>query len=463
MPRPSPELRDWWKPKLRVLDPWRELVRQEIEELYAERQTAPFTSLARELVVADQPAQLKFILCGARGSGKTTELVRLAREVDGEFCVIQTDLAAGLPETASTLAIVTLLGVAALHVSKQWSDPDADTSALVAVDSSGDGHQGGAALLDRALARFGDLVPSVADLLGGVGSVVTLFAPATGTALKASGVVAKSTVIGSSRLRDALARGPLDGRLAPEQRDDARAVVEAVNTILAELGALAGRPPLLLVDGLDKRTSVEDVELALSDEHLLRALDAPLVLTGPVNLRHDPRFRAVPGNFRLSLLYNVPVCERDNDEEGKVRTGAAGVAILAELYERRRASAKLPKDLIAPEPIERAARLSSGIVRDFLRLLHSACMNALDQGRQQVSAADLDAAIKAQRLELQGYLDQGGIDTLGRVLAKGTVPATPQADILLFENFIACYPNSNLWYRPHELIVDYVELHAGQS
>ena len=186
-----------------------------------------------------------------------------------------------------------------------------------------------------------------------------------------------------------------------------------------------------------------------------------MILTGPVNLRHDPRFRAVPGNFRLALLYNVPVCERD--ESGRVHPSPEGVAVFRDLYGRRRRTAQLPEDLISAELVQRAAQLSSGIVRDFLRILHEACMNALSAGGRSVSAEDLELSIKTLRLEMQGYLDQGHIDTLGRVLAKTTVPVTAQADTLLFENFIACYANGDLWYRPHELIVDFVERHADRS
>ena len=57
---------------------------------------------------------------------------------------------------------------------------------------------------------------------------------------------------------------------------------------------------------------------------------------------------------------------------------------------------------------------------------------------------------------------------LAEPVARGVAEAgfshcTPnQADTLLFENFIACYPNGDLWYRPHELIVEFVEAHSGK-
>jgi len=457
MSLPSKELIDWWRPKLRALDPWRMVHLEEIHELYAERDGAPYRTLARDLVLAERPAEVKVLLCGARGSGKTTELTRLAHDVKPHFCVVQTDLGVGLPDEASTLAVVTLLGVAALHAIKTWSEPDADAAALV---KTGTGPMGrGVERLQKALRGFGDGMPSVAQLIDGVSGIVTLFEPGLGTALGTASGVAKATGAASSattKLRIDLARGPLEGRLKPEQRDDAQAVVEAVNAILAELEALAGRPPLLLADGIDKRTRLDEVALALDDEYLLRDLQAPLVLTGPVNLRHDPRFRAVPGNFRLALLYNVPIWHRVDG--GAVQAAPDGIRVLKDLYERRREEAGIPAELIGEPLVERAAQSCAGIVRDFLGLLHEAGKNALSRGVRSVDVTDLDAAIKARRLEMEGYLDEQEIELLRRVLDKGTLPGSSEADTLLFENFIACYHNGDIWFRPHEIIVEFIGL-----
>jgi hypothetical protein len=344
MSLPSKELIDWWRPKLRALDPWRLVQLDEIDDLYAEREGAPYRSLARDLVLAERKADVKVLLCGARGSGKTTELTRLAHDVQGHFCVVQTDLGVGLPDEASTLAVVTLLGVAALSAIKIWAEPDEGARSLLPGAKSSVTR--GIERLQGALQRFGDGAPAVAQLLEGVSGIVTFFNPAMAAGLATASGAAKAAGSASgaiTKLRNDLARGPLEGRLQPEQRDDAQAVVEAVNEILADLESLAGRPPLLLADGLDKRTRLDEVAQALDDEYLLRELQAPLVLTGPVNLRHDPRFRAVPGNFRLALLYNVPVWHR---VDGAVQPSPNGVQVLKDLYQRRRADAEVPADFI---------------------------------------------------------------------------------------------------------------------
>ena len=183
----------------------------------------------------------------------------------------------------------------------------------------------------------------------------------------------------------------------------------------------------------------------------------PLVLTGPVNLRHDPRFRAVPGNLRLALLYNVPIMRRAKGANSNdAQVSPAGVGVLYDLYRRRQAGADLPEELFGDDLIELAAKNCAGIMRDFLWLLHEAGKTALIRSARRVEPQDLHAAMKKRRLELEGYLDEDALTILKRVLDKGTLPGSPEADTLLFENFIACYHNGDIWFRPHELIVEFV-------
>lgn len=452
----NPDLLRWWKPKFRALDPLRELTVDEVADLYAERQAAPYRDLATKLVIAERPADLKVLLCGARGSGKSTELTRLAHEVRDRFCVVHADLAAGLPDQAGTLAVLILLGTACLHALSIWSnDPDTFDAATheerVARQST---------KLQAAIDKLGAM-PNIADILKGIAGVVTVFEPSTGTALKVAATTAKaaepSLRSAAAAIKHALSRQSLDGRLPPDKRDDAVAVVAAVNDVVKELESAAGRPALLLADGLDKRTSVEDVRLALSEEYLLQDLQAPLVLTGPVHLRHDARFRNAPGNFRLSLLYNIPVYEREAGPSD------AGIEALRMLYERRCNAADISHDLISPEFVTEAALMSSGIIRDFLHFLYDACQQAFMAGRRAVSESDIHAALKARRLEMEGFLDEHKVDLLRRVLEKGLVPVGNEADLLLFENFIACYPNGDVWFRPHELLVEYVQRQSNAA
>lgn len=453
------ELLDYWRPILTSLHPWRQLRIDEVERLYTERPEAPHRRLATRLFVTTPPSDVKILFVGARGAGKTTELTRLAHQVRGEFAVVQTDLAIGLPDRAGTLAIITLLGAAALRVIGDWAAPDGDITELMQRPITG--------RFKAALQRFGESVPAVADLIQTVGAVVTYFEPASGAVIQAGGKALSSASDvrkNAAALRYSLTRAPLTGHIPLDKIDDARALVESVNELLTEIETLSGRPPLLIVEGLDRRKDLKAVEEALANAELLRSLAAPLILAGPVSLRHDPRFRGLPGDFDLIPLHNVGVC---SPPEGvpladEPCDAEVGITVMRDLYHRRREVDRLPLTLIDDDLIERAARMSAGIVRHFLEFLHEAGQSAFEARRRTITANDLESALRRKRLEMTGYLNDEHYKMLDRVLDKGTLPAHPEVDVLLFENFIACYPNGKSWFRPHELIVDVVLRHAGK-
>ncbi|MEZ4431786.1 MAG: hypothetical protein R3F65_05190 [bacterium] len=136
---------------------------------------------------------------------------------------------------------------------------------------------------------------------------------------------------------------------------------------------------------------------------------------------------------------------------------------MLDLYHRRQRAGGLPSNLIADALVERAALMSAGIVRQFLEFLHAAGRAALAAGRRSISSADLESALHLTRLEMTGYLRNEHYQLLGRVLDEGGVPIGEEANTLLFENFIACYPNGEAWFRPHELIVESVRKRVSGS
>jgi hypothetical protein len=194
------------------------------------------------------------------------------------------------------------------------------------------------------------------------------------------------------------------------------------------------------------------VQQALRDADLLRDLSVPLVLTGPTTLRHHPIFRTTPGNFRLELLNNISVRRR---VDGKIEDNPEGLDVLETLFQRRREFAGLPQDLIADELVREAARNSAGIIREFLELLSWASEAAMDRESRIIEAQDVRWAVRKRRISLQGFLDEASLAILQRVRDKGTLPA--QGDTLLFQNIVVCYANGDLWFRPHEAIVDWLE------
>jgi len=445
-----------WGPTLDALDPWRTLRTDEIDDLYVERPDAPLAEMMSDLLRGGESARC--VLSGARGSGKTTELIRLARQLGSDRCVVYANLGEALPEDAGTLSVLALLGAALLRALETWTSPDGEDTPATATATAR------RQALGSALQRFGLGVDALASLIEAVAPLVWLAWPGATTASAmpyaiASAKTAQVLRRAISRVQELLRRDGLGGRLPHGKEDDARAVVEAVNGILAALAKAAGRPPLLIAEGLDKLATAESVKLALADAHLLLDLETALVLSGPTRIQADIRLHELRarGGFRYHALPNVPV--RIHGAEGAT-DNADGVNLLVELYRKRMAqlgdqARRFPDELVAE-----AAKLSSGITRDFLALLEAVGQQALQDGRDVAQPGDLDAAARAARIIRQGYLREHHYALLWRILEKGSLPSMPDADMLLYENYVVCYRNGDLWYEPHALLLaDVVRRH----
>ena len=443
-----------WKPRLQAVDPWRVMTRDEVDALYAERPDAPSDRVAQALLLAVEPRDVKIIFCGARGSGKSTELTRVGTLVQEDFAAVQLDVIAALHEGQSSLAILTMIGVGALRAVHDWTRPDADLawpppSAIAPL----------AEALENALSRFGVAAGVLGAWVVAAAPALVLHTPeaaaaaaAVGVGSRAAGTVARW---GSDLMRrlPEVGRGDLGRALDPAKVDDAREVVAAVQAILDALEDVAGRTALLLVDGLDQLDSIDQIKAAVADAHLLSELRTPIVFTGPIQLRHHEHFSGLPGRFRPEVLHNLSVVT--HDDNGDVVDGP-DITVLERAYARRAQAAGLGASLITPSLLRRLARASSGVVREFFLLIEKAGKAAVEAGRHAIASPDVDAACRAQRHFLQLALNEPRSAMLGRILLSEQMVGGDDGEVLLFGNYVACYQNDNLWFRPHELLVEYI-------
>ena len=460
---------EFWKPFVRGLDPRPTMTHEEIEALYVQRPRRCADDLAQSLLlqlpltpdIELQGAGAGFILCGSRGSGKTTELTRLGYLLHQKYCVLQLDLHTVLPENSGALPIIVLIGAAGLKALQQWNDTASYDKHLArlqeALNPSRKGRSGPddrldlATILDAASAFIIALPFPEAQL--------------TGLAVKATGLIARHTtqrgsisiVRQAQRLKD-LWRGQAGGLLEGADVEQARGVMDTVNDILAAVEQASGRPPLVLADGLDKRNDLESLVHVLETPGILEALAVPAVYTGPVNLQHDPRFNGLRTRYQTQIVYNIPV---HNQKTGSADD--AGISILTEALRRRLHHLELPEDILSPGQVQLLAYHSGGAIRDFLEMASLACKQALGRDVREVSDDDVENAIREFRHALEFPLNEERLRLLRRVLNTAGMPGDPVANELLFLNYIFCYPDGDLWFRPHQCLVGFILESTGGS
>lgn len=449
----SSEQHHTWGQFQAAFDPWRSSRPEDIQHLYVERPGGP-ERLLRLFGLLDEESYRCVVFCGARGSGKSTELARLGVSLRSRFAVMSFDLEAALPSNIGTLGLIALIGALVDAAIEAWRQPTVD--GLVLASSQPSAFHSVLEKLGIGATRIAEFTRAVAPLIKAMEGEQGLPEGSAETVQMTTRVLHGLTHMVGQLFTGADARKLEPGAYARD-RTSGNALIEGINERLGRLKELTGKPAIFLLDGLDRTTELDDVRGLFRDIELLRRLKTNIVLSGPIAVRHTAQFRAVGQELRTVMLENIPI----RDAVSPHGPHEAGLALLEEIYRRRCAQWKLQEDVVAPEALRAAALMSAGLVRDFLLLLQEAGEAAASEGESKISASCMDEVIAFRRQDLQGYLNEELIAVLLRVLETELLPREDVADRLLFENFIACYRNGDLWFRPHELLVGWLERRAS--
>lgn len=434
-----------WQRLYRLCDPKERLHFDELE-LFVERPDSVARKIASSLRRGFD-AQGKWIICGSVGTGKSTELTKLAQIAWNDAMVIGVDLwqASARIDEISAAEILFCIGMAATRVASDRYGHRVSPERIKQLESAFAG------LLDqRHGIQITDLVEGVA-LLG-----FDLLAPGSSKAAK-SGLQALRATTGSPELPLGTAKmggAKLGGLTRPLKEGDPayELLAYAVDSILDEVRSI--REPLILVDGLDKLTKIEAIRELFATSRMLARPRAPLVYTGPVTLMLAAEWSAASNYFdraRLTnLVVNPPTSPTRHAPAELVEQGrAAARGVIA----RRCEAARVALDAaFTGDALEFIITKSGGLNRQLLNLVREATKQA---GMDERDVIDLDLARRAcnewgkefeitmtgaRREELE-YIQQHGEPSGGAVSHE-----------LMLWNYAVPYANGELWFAPNPVI-----------
>lgn len=433
----APDWRDLFR---RWFDPTLTL-RGEDLDLYVERDRSPVKEIRLQLDEEWDRAP-KFFLAGAIGGGKSTELAQLQRALWHDYAVIGLDVYASTADITKLRAseVLFMMGAAACRMARDtWGEaisPEA-TGALF------DAFKALAAEPDRLnLQRLIDgtalLAGVAADTLGGAGGVASTLVKG------AAGVV-------TARPFGGLARDVRDGDSEIDQ------MAQALAGVLAEVARI--RPPVLIVDGLDKVDDELTIREIFLRTRLLGLPPCPVVYAGPISLWYgmgDVTLASHVG-FKMCPLPNVPteppVAGSARMDDALVRGGRAA---LRSVVAKRFAQAGYDlSDVIDEDALELIITASGGVMRDLVRLVHHACRRASRQRpvAERISLALAEAAFDEAAEGHQFFASsEDRVKELLFVETRGKPSGEAVSGPLLAHGCTLAYKDHVPWFRAHPFV-----------
>ncbi len=447
------EATKFWAPIIDDFQPLDSAWLGENDQFYVDRAGGDPTDSALQLLKEGLLASLnrskpyRALLTGHRGSGKSSELMRLEKELAEDFFVVRFDAELVLsPETTNHFDIILGMGIA-VFAKAQIDGIKPDRKLADDLLRS----------LSKFIRKFEDrkgfkldltsLVKQIAVGVVGVGAIgaVTGGNPAALIAAAAFQATKLELNVADEHIRTL--------ELPPNRIE----VIGALNRIIEWVQNECGKRVLMIVDGLDK-VSTPRARLLFADHSLLRDPMCALVYAAPIVFYH----RAVAWQAEqifdsYEMLPNVPVQKRsprDKDWRDSRELSESGVEVMREVVRRRLAKRDLAvDDVIAPQALTLLAQMSGGVMRAMILLFNNAATFAKMEGKERI---DDDLALKSvmrQRKRLQMRLSLKYRQTLERALeARSLLGGDSELieDELLINDYLLSYEDgAGAWFDIH--------------
>jgi DNA polymerase III delta prime subunit len=390
------------KAAFNLFNPGHPLENGELDTFYVSRPHAPLSRLRAWLETTNEPATVLF--SGHRGSGKSTELRRLAKDLEASFFVAQ----------ISTTRFTNI----------------ADLSYVDVVLAAAAG------LLRKALDNE-EYVPLHDDLLKEI--LRFLEAEITHEAITATtgpgNVTGKLNAllvsIEAKYGKENTTRTTIRDRLYPR----VASLIERINDACKNISEQTGRTPLIIVEDIDKSDLAHARDLFFNHATTLNSLGCHVIYTFPVPLCYSNEFPERVGDYTTHfLLPNVSLYTRDDRPEPD------GYKTLKEVITRR-----VPETLFAADALEKVIQLSGGLMRNLIRFVRDAALIAITENAsairpEMVEEVAAEAGNGYRRLLLPEHYD-------ALIKAHATKQIIPNETVRqLLENLsLLEYRNSENW------------------
>jgi len=432
------DLANHWTPIYNAFNPFQPVPREKLDAWFVERPDSPLKAILTHFRPQRGPERLIFV--GHRSSGKSSELARLMvqlAEPEYGYFVVNLDLSRNVNNInqVNQIEVLFLIGVAVYKLA-QDAGLSPDKSRFEALVNS----------LETIARMYTENDKFSIDGVSLLRGLVCFGAGVAGGPLGAAVAVGVMEVF-----RDFIFVSGTNASVVRkvEVEPQIREMLKQVNAILDDVTARAGKPLALLVDGLELVQDGDVAEWLFVHNRFLADVACRVLYTVPVFMYYQPQFAPVRQAFQTTPFPNVRLHHRDQpnveDEEG--------YAAMRQVVNRRLANlGHRPDAMISPDALDILIASSGGLMRDLIRLMRDAVVQAEIAGQRRIEPETARGAVAALRREYDAQLTPKYQRVLDEVRKTHHRDESPECDLLLAGNFILSYSNEKLWYDAHSIL-----------
>jgi hypothetical protein len=363
---------------------------------------------------------MRLLLLGLRGSGKTTEIHRLAAELRHRYVVLY--LEANTELNAEDFDLSELILAIAVGVERHMRESENKPLPKEALEG-----------LQRWFAKV--TRENIEERVAQVEVQGKL------TAEGAPGPAKFFTSVLGMLKRTSTEREQVVQQI---RKYPAELVAYANDLLRAAQAPLGDRELLVVVDNLDRyNPDTLDRCLSAGAEHL-QSLDVNLIFTPPVSLLLDPRSEPLNNLYQTEFMF-TPALRRADDPPDTVAEPARGLF-------REALSKRMDLDAVFADSdavLDRVLQLTGGSLRDLMEHLREAFVLAKGP---KLTVEDVDAALHKRVGIIRDQVRiSGKAELLAEIEQTHSLPVGTEALQLLYRRYILKY-NGEEWYALHPYV-----------
>jgi hypothetical protein len=443
-----------WDTVVNVFDPFAPVPVERIGDWFAERPGSPRPLLIKSLSPARTP--MRYILVGQPASGKSSELMKLAVELQEKHnslaVLINLDAVMDI-EQATPVEVLFLMGMAAFKIASQELKDNPPDRALLEELKTG---------LETVVREHTQNTKFSFDLGSVLEGLVVLGGGSLGAVVggplgAAAGIgVVKSVASGVGKVFRFFTSG-LDSKIVRkvEVEPKVEAMVVTLNRLLDDIRTrLRDRSLVLLIDGLDKLRHEEVIRVNFVENKFLLGPKCSILYVGPLDLYYSPDLGSVRTTFEVIPFSHVKLHPRDDSKT----LHTEGYKALRDVAHRRLRSLELnPNDIIPKDTLDLLIKGSAGVMRDFIRLVRQAADQAALTEASGIDHSHAVRALNGLRRQLTAQLTPEYhkiLDQVRETQERVDGDQGEKCDQLLRNDVVLSYFNDDVWFAPHSILTD---------
>lgn len=399
------------------------------QSFYVERHDDPLGDLRVQLLSSPMAAE-KTLLAGHRGTGKSTELNRLAadEEIRRHYEIVSFSVKNALE--LSDVNHVDLLFTMVRLTYEALASAEAPLTLKVETIAALEGWR------SRVVEKLESVDKGVSAELGAGG--------------EAKGLLAFFGKFGTRLRYERSTREVTRQVIQPRIGEFLGHVTDFFLDVQLALKEQSGKQLLLLVEDLDKLPDVHEAEALFHDTGPYLA-DPPvrIVYTVPIALHYSKKFAQIAGRFGESVL--VPNVRLVSNDDGR-RRWEQGHRTMGAFVEHR-----MEVSLVDEDALELAVELGGGLFQQMQRLLQKACTKAVGRKMARLTKTEISDAAADLRAELERGLTRADIGILHEVHASRQASSDEATLALLHFLHLVEYRNHERWCDVNPLLLPTLE------